>query len=730
MRLSSYIFMGALCALSAPALAATTPANASAAAAQTSAAAEGLHLNWLDKNVSPAQNFYEYANGDWRKRHPVPASHSRWGVFAILHKRNQKVVRKIIEEAAKKNARTGTITRKVGDFYSSGMDTKQIEKAGAKPLVPEFKKIAAIKNEKDLQDEVARLQLMGVNAMFGFGSMQDFKNSSKQIGAAFQGGLGLPDRDYYLKTAAACKTKHEAPADTSSPKATKAEKAVKAAKSKKAREAAYKDCLAQAQKFQETRDAYVKHVAAMFVLLGDSKDKAKSEAKTVMHIETGFAKASMSKVAMRNPHAIYHIKTLTQLEKTTPNFSWKDYFSALGVPHLKSINLGTPGFFEALNGDLKTVSIPDWKTYLRWHLIDAAAPYLSKPFVDENFKMQSALSGAKELQPRWQRVVDAENHALGFAVGKLYVKKEFPPSSKKAVEKILHNIRGALKDDIETLSWMSPATRKKALKKLDLMGERIGYPDKWRSYKKLKIVKGPYVVNVIAGNKFSTRRDLNKIGKPVNKHEWYMTPQTVNAYYDPSNNNINFPAGILQPPFFDPKAPAAVNYGSVGFVMGHEMTHGFDDQGAQFDGHGNLKNWWTKKDLKKFHVATDCISNHFSNYTVDNGLHVQGHLITGEATADLGGLTLAWRAFHASKAYKRAKTIEGFTPDQQFFLGAAHVWASNIRPAEARRRVTTDPHPPAKYRVDGTVANMPQFQKAFDIPNGNPMVNKHRCVIW
>ncbi|HYW77504.1 MAG TPA: M13 family metallopeptidase, partial [Gammaproteobacteria bacterium] len=323
-----------------------------------------------------------------------------------------------------------------------------------------------------------------------------------------------------------------------------------------------------------------------------------------------------------------------------------------------------------------------------------------------------------------------ENGAIGFAIGKLYVKKYFPPSSKKEVLTILHSIRHALKTDLETLSWMSPATRKAAIKKLSLMGERIGYPDKWRNYSKLAVVTGPYVVNIINANKFSNQRDLNKIGKPVDKNEWYMTPQTVNAYYDPSNNNINFPAGILQPPFFDPKAPLAVNYGALGFVMGHEMTHGFDDQGSQFDGHGNLKDWWTAQDKKKFDAATACISNHFSKYPVDGDLHVQGHLVTGEATADLGGLTLAWRAFHASSAYKKAKTIDGFTPDQQFFLAAAHVWASNIRPQAERAQVTTDPHPPAIYRVNGTLANMPQFQKAFHVPNDSPMVNKHRCKIW
>ncbi|HET7650488.1 MAG TPA: M13 family metallopeptidase [Gammaproteobacteria bacterium] len=661
------------------------PLGAFAAQSGQTGAADGLHLDWLDTSVNPAKNFFEYANGGWQKANPIPAAYSRWGTFSILAKQNQETIRQILEDAAKANAKPGTTTQKVGDFYASGMDEAAVNKAGITPLEPEFKRIAAIGNLKELQSDIAHLQLIGVNALFSFGSMQDFQDSSKMIGGAFQGGLGLPDRDYYLKDDA---------------------------------------------KFKQIRDEYVAHVARMFELLGDSKDKAAAEARTVMDLETSLAKVSMPRTEQRQPKNIYHPMLLKQLDETTPQFSWQAYFADIGHPEIKGINLAMPEFFKTAMGELKSRPLDDWKVYLRWHLIDAFAPYLSKPFVDENFAMRSALTGAKENLPRWQRVVNAEDGALGFAIGKLYVKEKFPPSSKKAVLDILHGIRGALKNDLRTLAWMTPATRKAAIRKLDMMGERIGYPDKWRDYSKLTVVRGPYVVNIIAANEFLNNRDLNKIGKPVDKNEWYMTPQTVNAYYDPSMNNINFPAGILQPPFFDPKAPAAVNYGALGFVMGHEMTHGFDDEGAQFDGHGNLKNWWTESDKKKFEAATSCISDHFSQYTVDGDLHVQGKLVTGEATADFGGLTLAWRAFHASPAYKHAKTIDGFTPDQQFFLGAAHVWAMNIRPEESRRLVTIDPHPPGVYRVNGTLANMPQFQKAFHIPDNSPMVNKDRCVIW
>jgi putative endopeptidase len=383
-----------------------------------------------------------------------------------------------------------------------------------------------------------------------------------------------------------------------------------------------------------------------------------------------------------------------------------------------------------MNAELQTVSVNDWKTYLRWHLIGSFGSYLSKPFVNENFHMATVLTGAKELLPRWKRVISAENDALGFAIGKLYVEKTFPPSSKVAVQNILTDIRTALKQDLQNLAWMTPKTRLAAMKKLDLMEERIGYPDKWRDYSSLKIDRGPYVLNMIRALEFLNTRELNKIGKPVDRTEWDMTPQTVNAYYDASMNRLNLPAGILQPPFFDPTAPAAVNYGAIGFVIGHEITHGFDDQGAQFDGQGNLKSWWEKDDLKKFQARTATVANQFTEFSVAGNVHVQGKLVMGEAVADLGGLTLAYRAYHQSTAYRVASTLGGFTPDQQFFLAAAHVWANNIRPDEARRLVVVDPHPPAMYRVNGTFANMPEFQQAFAIPDSSPMYNKNRPTIW
>lgn len=648
--------------------------------------ADGLHLNWLDTSVSPAENFFAYANGNWQKQNPIPPEYATWGSFNILQEKVQNIVHKMLIDASNdKKAAPGSIEQKVGDFYFSGMDETSINKLGVTPLEPEFNRINSIKNLADLQQVITHLQQIGVDALFGFTSMQDFKDSKEMIGAALQGGLGLPDRDYYLK---------------------------------------------EDKKFQKIREAYVQHMTKMFELLGDAPDKAAAQAATVMTIETTLAKASMSQTEQRDPQAIYHMMALQQLEKVTPNFSWTKYFTAIDQPAIKQINLAMPNFFKKMNEILQTVSIDDWKTYLRWHLIDAFAPYLSQPFVDQNFLMTAALTGTEKILPRWKRVVNTENGALGFAIGKLYVEKYFPPASKQAVLDILHNIRQALQQDLQTLSWMTPETRKAALKKLALMEERVGYPDKWRDYSKLKVDRGPYVLNVSRANEFLIKREQNKIGKPVDRTEWAMAPQTINAYYDPSMNNLNFPAGILQPPFFDPNAPAAVNYGAIGFVMGHEITHGFDDQGAKFDGHGNLNNWWTEADLKKFQAATTCIVDQFSKYKVDGDQAVQGNLVVGEATADLGGLTLAYHAFHNSKYYKDAKTIGSFTPDQQFFLSAAHVWASNIRPEQARNLVTTDPHPPMIYRVNGTLANMPEFQAAFAIPTNSPMVNVKRCVIW
>ncbi len=645
-----------------------------------------LNLDWLDPKTPLKDNFYIYANGSWQKNNPIPPEYSSWSIFNVLHEKNQLKIRELITQAAaNKNAKPGSIEQKVGDFYFSGMDEKNINALGITPLKAEITRIKHIQSQDELLTEIVHLHLIGVNALFGFGSMQDFTNSEQVIAAIVQDGLGLPDRDYYLK---------------------------------------------DDEKFKTIRAAYINYLTHLFVLSGVDAVKAASAADTVMQIETKLAKASMSQTAQRDPRAIYHMMSTEELERIAPDFSWNNYLTGIKHPEIKQLNVAMPEFLKTMNQLLKQYSIDDWKIYLQAHLLSSFAPYLSQPFVDESFLMLKALTGIEKLKPRWKRVIDTENSSLGFAIGELYVKRYFSPAAKQEVLLMVKKIRQVLNDDLKTLPWMTPATRKAATKKLALMGERIGYPDKWWDYSSLHIDKGPYVLNVIRANQFLVKRDLNKIGKPADHNEWEMSPQTINAYYNPSMNNINFPTGILQPPFFDPTAPEAVNYGSIGFVIGHEITHGFDDQGAKFDGQGNLHDWWTPEDLKKFKAATSCIVDQYSLYKVAGDMPVNGELVVGEATADLGGLTLALRAFHASDAYKRAKTIHGFTPDQQFFLGAAHAWANSTRPEEARRLVTLDPHPPAMYRVNGSLANMPEFHAAFNIPNQSPMVNAKRCVIW
>lgn len=649
-------------------------------------APSALRLDWLDPSIDLKSNFYGYANGTWQKQNPIPPEHPSWSAFQALQEKTQENIRDIVLAAmANQSAKPGSITQKVGDFYFSGMDEAAINAQGLKPLAPEFLRINNIKTSADLQAEIAHLHLIGVNVLFEFGSMQDFKNSDNVIAAIAQGGLSLPDRDYYLN---------------------------------------------DDEKFKKIRMTFLEHLKNMFILMGDTTDTARNNANTILKIETALATASMSQTAQRDPHAIYHMMDRAQLEKIASAFSWPDYFSAMGQADIQTLNVAMPDFVIAVNKQLQTLSIDDWKIYLRWHLLSSYASYLSQPFVDETFRMTHALIGVEKLLPRWKRVLNTEESALGFAIGQLYVKRYFSPTAKRDVIEIMRSIKNVLRDDLKVMPWMTPATRKAALNKLDHMEERVGYPDKWRDYSTLTINRGPYVLNVMRANTFLVKRDLDKIGKPVDRSEWEMSPQTINAYYNPSMNNINFPTGILQPPFYDANAPAAINYGSIGFVIGHEITHGFDDQGAKFDEHGNLHDWWTSEDLKKFKQATNCIVKQFSNYKVAGNMPVNGELVVGEATADLGGLTLAYRAYQASAAYKKDQATSGFTPDQQFFLGAAHVWANNMRPERARQLITIDPHPPAMYRVNGTLVNMPAFQAVFNIPDNSPMASQQRCVIW
>jgi putative endopeptidase len=643
----------------------------------------------LDPNTSACTDFFQYANGGWMAANPIPGAYPSWGVANVLDEKNRTLLREILDAAAKNtSAPKGSSEQKVGDYYATCMDEAKIETEGLKPLAPEFDLIAKIKNVKTLQEEIEHLHSMGINALFVSGSTQDFKNSAEVTADVDQGGLGLPDRDYYTKTD---------------------------------------------DKSKKIKDAYVTHVAKMFELMGDDAAKAATESQTVLALETKLAEASMTRVERREPANVYHRMTVAQMHDLAPGFDWPSYFQKIGVPPNTDVNVESPGFFKEMNQQLSSAPIADWQTYLRWHLINTTAVALSSQFVDEDFNFKGkTLQGTKENQPRWKRCVASTDRALGEALGEVYVKKAFPPAAKARALEMVRNLEAALKTDITTLSWMSDPTRKLAIVKLDAFLNKIGYPDKWRDYSSLKVDRTSYLNNRFQANAFGKRRDLNKIGKPVDKTEWGMSPPTVNAYYNPQINEIVFPAGILQPPFFDAEADDAFNYGGMGSVIGHEMTHGFDDEGRQFDSTGNLANWWTDVDMKAFNERAQCVIDQFSSFEVEKGLNENGKLVAGESIADLGGLVVAYAAFQKAMEGKPRVVIDGFTPEQRFFLGYARGWANNIRPEFARLLVNIDPHPLAKFRVNGPLANMPQFAAAFQCKASDAMVREEtkRCVIW
>ena len=650
----------------------------------------GFDLANLDRTVSPCDDFYKFANGGWMKNNPIPPSRSTWATYSKLMDENEDHLRGILEDAAKdKSAKPGSNWQKIGDFYASCMDEDAIEAAGVKPLDPIFAEIAAVKDLPGLEAEIARLQRVGVDAVFSFGSLQDLKDSTQVIAAAGQGGIGLPDRQYYLDD------------DDHS---------------------------------KQLRAGYVQHVTNMFKLMGDDDTTAAKEAKMVMDIETALAKASTKREDLRDPEANYHKLTLVELADLTPHVSWVDYLKQVGAPAVSSADIAQIDFLKAVDAELVSVPLDQWKIYLRWHVIHDVASALPKKFVDEDFDFFGRqLTGAKELLPRWQRCVQATDGELGEALGQYYVQRYFPPEAKARALVLVHNLIEALREDLSTLDWMSEPTRQQALKKLDAMRLKIGYPDNWRDYSAYHVVRASYVENGLHGDEFEFARQLAKIGKPVDRTEWHMTPPTVNAYYTPLQNEIVFPAGILQPPYFDAKADDAINYGAIGSVIGHEMTHGFDDQGAQFDANGNLKNWWTPDDLKNFHERGDCIVQEFDAFEVEPGLHENGKLEEGEAIADLGGLVLAHAAYEQTLIGKPAPApIDGFTAEQRFFLGYAQDWSVNYRPEAERLRAKTDSHPLNFFRMDGTLPNVPSFASAWGCADKSAMVRpaEMRCRIW
>jgi putative endopeptidase len=647
----------------------------------------GFEMTNLDKTCKPCDDFYQFAMGGWMKANPIPPEYSTYGSFTRLADQNQQSLRQILEEAAKAKTTPGTNEQKIGDYYASCMDTAVIDADGTKPIDPELARIADVKNIVGLQAEVERLQSLGVGALFRFTSRQDLKDSRLMIGGASQGGLGLPEREYYTR------------AD---------------------------------EKSQQLRDAYVKHVATMLALLGDASDKSAAEAAVVMKIETALANVSTKNTDLRDPDKNYHIMTLAELKTLTPNFSWESYFRSVNHPELKQINIGQPEFFKGLDTQLTATPIDDWKIYLRWHLVNAAAPALSEKFVAEEFDFRGKmLTGAKEIQPRWKRCVQATDRTLGEAAGQIYVQRFFPPAAKARALEMVNNLIAALHDDLQNLPWMGPQTRAQAIAKLQAFAVKIGYTDKWRDYSGLKIERSTYLANNFRGAEFEFARRLDKIGRPVDRTEWGMTPPTVNAYNSSSMNEIVFPAGIMQPPFYDPKADDAVNYGGMGAVIGHEITHGFDDQGSKFDAKGNLSDWWTAEDRKNFDERAGCVEKQFDGYEVEPGLHQNGKLVLGESIADLGGLAIAYAAYEKSLEGKpRPKDIDGFTPEQRFFLGWAQVWGANQRPEAARLQTKTNPHPLSRFRGNGAPSNLAEFAKAFGCKKGDAMVREQVCKIW
>jgi putative endopeptidase len=646
----------------------------------------GFSLSNLDRSCKPCDDFYEFAMGSWMKANPIPAEYPSWGTFTQLRDNNLTAMRAILEAAAKANAPAGSNEQKIGDFYASCMDTAAIEAAGLKPIAGELSEIDAIDDRKSLDAVIAKLQQGGAGVLFRFSSGQDIKDSARVIAQASQGGLGMPDRDYYFR---------------------------------------------EDEKSKQLRVDYEQHVAKMFVLAGDAPDKAAAEAKTVVSIEMALAKASRTRVELRDPEKNYHLMPLAEVNALTPDWHWENYLHEVGAPALEQVNIRQPEFFKEMNQEFSSVPLPDWKIYLRWHVIHANAPALPDRLVEENFDFYDRkLSGTKEILPRWKRCVQSTDRNLGEALGQVYVDKYFPPAAKARAKEMVNNLIAALREDIPTLSWMGPETKKEALAKLEAFTVKIGYPDKWRDYSRLSIDRTSYDANVRRSVEFEFARQLAKIGKPVDRTEWGMTPPTVNAYYSSSMNEIVFPAGILQPPFYNPNADDAVNYGGIGAVIGHEISHGFDDQGSKFDGQGNLNEWWKPEDRKNFTERGDCVVNQFNGYEVEPGLHQNGKLVLGESIGDLGGLSIAYAAYEKSIEGKRPKDIDGFTPEQRFFLGWAQVWGANQRAEAARLQTNTDPHPLARFRGNGPISNMEAFAKAFGCKKGDPMVREQACKIW
>jgi len=641
----------------------------------------------IDATADPCVDFYQYACGTWLAKNPIPPDRPEWGRADGLVERNLAILREILEKASVNNAKRSVLEQKIGDHYAACMDEAAIEKKGIEPIRPELEKIAALADKDGLAEAAGRLQRSGANVMFTFTSEQDFKNANAMIAKADQGGLGLPDRDYYLK---------------------------------------------EDEKSIETRQKYVEHVTKMFELLGDSAEKAEAKAQAVMSIETALARGSLDVVARRDPAKLYHKTRLEELELTlNPSFAWPKYLTGVHAPALESLNVAVPAFFKNLDSLINTTSLEDWKTYFTWQLVHAHAPLLSSAFVQEDFAFFGKhLTGAQELRPRWKRCVPFADSDLGEALGQKYIERTFGAEGKERTLELVRTIERALGKDLATVDWMSPETKQKAIEKLHAITNKIGYPDKWRDYSSVKITRNDAVGNSERAIEFEFARQLDKIGKPVDHKEWQMTPPTVDAYYDAQLNDINFPAGILQLPYFDKSADEPENLGGIGAVIGHELTHGFDDEGRQFDARGNLREWWTAKDAAEFDKRTSCLVDEYSSFKAVDDVKLNGKLTLGENTADNGGLRVAYMALAEYLGGRTLPKVGGFTPEQRFFLAYAQGWCSNESDELLRLSAQTDPHSPAKFRVNGVVQNMPEFQQAFGCRLGQPMARKPPCHVW
>lgn len=665
-----------------------TATNAATCNAAETALKSGIERSTFDLSVKPGDDFFQHVNGNWIKRNPIPPEYSRWGAFHKLRDDNLFTLRDILDDLAKQK---GTLTderRKLRDFYRTAMDEATIQRLGASPLKPALEKISEIDSANELVAEMGRLRATGIDVLFNLYVEQDEKQSTRYVTRLDQGGLSLPDRDYYIGTS---------------------------------------------EDSKRVRKLYRQHVANMLGLLGDASDAASAGADAVMRIETRLAEASRTPVQLRDREAQYNRTSLADLRTLTPHLDWNLYLATIDVDDVKHVIVGQPEFFQRVNELLGSVSLKEWRTYLRWHLVHSMAPYLSSPFENENFRFYSQeLRGVKEMQPRWKRVVTAIDSQMGEALGKLYVEKHFPPAAKQRMDELVKNLMEAYRERIESRDWMGPKTKKLALTKLAAVLPKIGYPSKWRDYSDLEVRRDSYADNIVRAQTFESRYWFSKIGQSVDPTEWHMTPPTVNAYYNSTLNEIVFPAGILQPPFFDMTADDAVNYGGIGAVIGHEITHGFDDQGSRSDAHGNLVNWWADDDRARFTAKTDKLVAQYNACVVLKDLHVNGQLTLGENIADLGGITIAYAAYQKSLANRAAPVIDGFTGPQRFYIGYAQVWRGSIRDAELRLRIRTDPHSPSQFRTLMPVSNVAAFYDAFGIKPTDAMYRKpsDRVEVW